>query len=224
MRPPRLLIGICLSLVACERGVDELGDAAVLDARPTEADAGQLPPVGSATVSGTFGGGSFSARSAVYFFDHNAQRGDLLIVALADVPDLCALTNTGRLTIEIFEPWAGVPGASLLTWNVFGRDEAGAPGAIEPGTIPLGIRSSPRPPAAGGDYGYPLLSRTSSQCSRATYEYDLRNTQAELVIERFTRPDAVISGHFTIKEANETLEGSFTAVPCTLGAAENMCR
>lgn len=224
MRPQRLLLGLCLSLLACDRGGEELGDASVVDARPTEADAGQVPPVGSATVSGTFGGGSFRARSAVYFFDHDVQRGDLLIVALADVPDLCAQTRTGQLTIEIFQPWVGVAGASLLTWNAFGRDEAGAAGTIEPGTIPLGIQASSRPPASGGDYGYPLISRTSSQCVRATYEYDLETIQAELVLERFPRQDGLIRGRFTIKEANEVLEGTFSAVPCSLGTEEDMCR
>jgi hypothetical protein len=168
----------------------------------------------------------------VYFFDSNPQRGDLLIVAMADVPDVCGLLATDQLTIEIFEPFIGVAGASLLTWNVIGRDASGAGSTIEPGTIPFAILpfggSSPRPPPPGGDYGYPLLSRTTPECVGAGYQYDVRNTQAELVIDSFTSSTAVVRGRYTITEPGAggpaTLSGAFAAVPCAVGRKGRVCR
>jgi hypothetical protein len=46
------------------------------------------------------------------------------------------------------------------------------------------------------------------------YQYDVRNTQAELVIESFTSTTAVVSGRYTITEPGAggptTLSGAFT--------------
>lgn len=234
-----LILSLGLVVAACDGGDSDPVDAAV----PSRADASTgtpmdagihtptLPP-GTATSTGTFGGTRFTPQSAVYFFDSNPNRGDLLIVAMADVPDVCGLLATDQLTIEIFEPFIGVAGASLLTWTVIGRDASGAGGTIEPGTIPFAILpfdgSSPRPPPPGGDYGYPLLSRTTPECDGAVYHYDVRNTQAELVIESFTSTTAVVSGRYTITEPGAggptTLSGAFTAVPCAVGRKGRVCQ
>ena len=236
-----LILPFGLIFAACDGGASEPepADAAVpsrADASAsTTMDAGTVTPMlapGTATSTGTFGGTSFAPRSAVYFFDSDPRRGDLLIVAMADVPDVCALVDTDQLTIEIFEPFIGVAGASMLTWTVIGRDEAGAGGAIEPGTIPFAILpfggASPRPPLPGGDYGYPLLTRTTPECDGAGYQYDVRSTQAELVIESFTSSTAVVRGRYTITEPGAggpaTLSGAFAATPCALGRKGRVCR
>lgn len=241
-----LILSIGLLLTACGDEADPSTDASVsprTDASSSTPDAGAsdvgedagtspvLPP-GTATSTGSFGGTRFAPRSAVYFFDSDPRRGDLLIVAMADVPDVCGLLDTDQLTIEIFEPFIGVPGASLLTWNVVGRDASGAGGTIEPGTIPFAILpfegASPRPPPAGGDYGYPLLTRTTPECVSAGYQYDVRSTQAELVIESFSSTTAVVRGRYTITEAgasgSTTLTGAFAAVPCAAGRKGRVCR
>lgn len=232
-----LIFTLGLLVAACDDSAPVPTDAGV----PTRADASAsadagtftptLPP-GTATSTGTFGGTSFTPQSAVYFFDSNPSRGDLLIVAMADVPDLCGLLATDQLTVEIFESFIGVAGASMLTWTVIGRDEAGAAGAIEPGTIPFAILpfggSSPRPPPAGGDYGYPLLTRTTPECVGAGYQYDVRNTQAQLVIESFTSSTAVVHGRYSITEPSAggraTLSGAFAAVPCAVGRKGRVCQ